>query len=180
MSPFQGHRPEGNVAGVLVRIRGLGVLLQAPAGSGKSSLALELVSRGAALVADDAVDLVRAPDGGLAGSAPHGLGAFIFIRGGGVFHVGQLYGDGAVCPGHSLDLVLRFVAGDPTPGEEEPLRAARDAVELLGVPIPRISIPFSWISDPTAVDAVVGGYALARAGYDAAADFSARLARLGR
>jgi HPr kinase/phosphorylase len=163
---------------VVVRLRGLGVLLEAPAGAGKSSLALELVRRGAAaLVADDAVDLSRDPEGRLVASAPHGLGEFLYIRGGGVFNLARLYGEGAVCPAHTLDLVLRFVAGDPAPGEEDPLRPARDREELLGLGVPRISIPFTWINDATAVDAVVGGFALSRDGYDAAADLEERLAR---
>ena len=162
-----------------MRLRGLGVLLQAPAGAGKSSLALELVSRGAALVADDAVDLAPGPEGRVVGSSPHGLGEFIFIRGGGVFNLRRLYGDGAVCPEHPVDLVLRFVSGDPAPGEEEPLRAVRDDVELMGRSVPRVNIPFSWIAVPTAVDAVVGSFLLSRDGYDAATDLAERLARAG-
>ena len=45
------------VHGALVQVQGVGVLLLGPSGVGKSETALELVTRGHALVADDVVEL---------------------------------------------------------------------------------------------------------------------------
>ena len=45
--------------GTAVAIEGAGVLLRGPAGSGKSSLALRLMADGAALIADDLVEIRR-------------------------------------------------------------------------------------------------------------------------
>src|SRR5215213_4520976 len=50
--------------GVFMDVLGLGVLITGDSGVGKSELALELISRGHGLVADDVVDLSRIGDGG--------------------------------------------------------------------------------------------------------------------
>lgn len=55
-----------NVTGVA--IDGRGVLIAGPSGSGKSSLALELIDRGARLIGDDGV--VVSPEGGRLHAAP--------------------------------------------------------------------------------------------------------------
>ena len=52
-----------DVHGVFIEVLGVGVLLTGKAGVGKSELALELISRGSRLIADDAPEFVRdAPD----------------------------------------------------------------------------------------------------------------------
>src|SRR3546814_15571292 len=51
--------PKTTVHGVFMDVLGLGVLITGEAGLGKSELALELISRGHGLVADDAVELSR-------------------------------------------------------------------------------------------------------------------------
>lgn len=56
-SPATGTRV--NVQATCVAIDGVGVLLQGPPGSGKSDLALQLIDRGARLVADDLTELRR-------------------------------------------------------------------------------------------------------------------------
>lgn len=60
-----------------------GVLLKGPSGSGKSSLALELISRGGALVADDRVEITRR-DGRLWARPPETISGLIEARGLGV------------------------------------------------------------------------------------------------
>ena len=51
-------------------IRGIGVLIAGPPGAGKSDLALRLIDRGAALVADDDTDLNRVRGGHRVGIVP--------------------------------------------------------------------------------------------------------------
>lgn len=63
-----------------VAIRGVGVLLTGPPGSGKSDLALRLIDRGAELVSDDGT-IVTAQDGRLIASAPATIAGLIEARG---------------------------------------------------------------------------------------------------
>jgi serine kinase of HPr protein (carbohydrate metabolism regulator) len=69
-----------------VAIDGLGVLIEGPSGSGKSDLALRLLDRGAALVADDQVHVAR--DGGAVRLAcPERIAGLIEVRGLGILRV---------------------------------------------------------------------------------------------
>ncbi|MBU2956498.1 HPr kinase/phosphatase C-terminal domain-containing protein [Paracoccus sp. 1_MG-2023] len=66
-----------------VAIAGRGLVIIGPSGSGKSSLALELMATGGMLVADDRTDL-RCDDGRLIASAPDALRGRIEARGIGI------------------------------------------------------------------------------------------------
>jgi HPr kinase/phosphorylase len=66
-----------------VAFRGRGVLLLGPSGAGKSALALALIGRGAALVADDRVVLTRAGEA-LVARAPATLAGLVEARGVGI------------------------------------------------------------------------------------------------
>ena len=54
-----------------VAVRGRGLLIEGPPGSGKSSLALALIDRGAALVGDDGITLERRGERVWAHPPPH-------------------------------------------------------------------------------------------------------------
>lgn len=69
---------------------GLGVLITGPSGSGKSALALQLMSMGAQLVADDGVLLSRAPDGRVLARAPAAIRGLIEARGIGLLRAGAV------------------------------------------------------------------------------------------
>ena len=66
-----------------VAIAGRGVLITGPSGSGKSSLALQLMSLGAALVSDDRTVLHR-EEGALIAAAPAAIAGMIEARGVGI------------------------------------------------------------------------------------------------
>jgi hypothetical protein len=63
-----------------VAIEGRALLIEGPPGSGKSSLALALIDRGAALIGDDAVTLT-ASDGRLIAAPPPNIAGLIEVRG---------------------------------------------------------------------------------------------------
>ncbi|MHB9879771.1 HPr kinase/phosphorylase [Pacificimonas sp. ICDLI1SI03] len=69
-----------------VRLGSAGILLTGPSGSGKSDLALQLIDRGAMLVADDQVEL-SALDGQLYGTFVAGFAGMIEVRGIGILHL---------------------------------------------------------------------------------------------
>lgn len=64
-----------------VSIEGRGLLITGASGSGKSSLALEMMALGADLVADDRVEVRSHPEGGLILQAPKAIRGLIEARG---------------------------------------------------------------------------------------------------
>jgi HPr kinase/phosphorylase len=72
----------GQIHGSCVSRDGDGVLLIGPSGSGKSDLALRLLSRGFSLVADDRVDIA---DG--VATPPFALAGLLEVRGLGIFRL---------------------------------------------------------------------------------------------
>ena len=75
------------VHGVLVDLLGLGVMIVGESGIGKSECALELVSRGHRLVADDVVELRRRAESYVEGTGPEATRFFMEVRGLGLIDV---------------------------------------------------------------------------------------------
>jgi HPr kinase/phosphorylase len=126
--------------GSLLDVLGVGTLLLGPSGIGKSECALELLSRGSRLVADDAVEIRRCADGGLLGTAPECTRFFMEIRGLGIISVLDLFGADAVCEAVRIALVCRLA---PRPGllarDRLGLEWPRD--EFAGVALPTLTLP---------------------------------------
>src|SRR4029079_467026 len=76
--------PSTTLHGVLLEIYGLGVLLIGDSGVGKSESALDLISRGHSLVADDRVQVKRYPNGELVGYSEGPLRHPLGLRGIGI------------------------------------------------------------------------------------------------
>lgn len=94
--------------GVYLEVMGLGVFLTGESGIGKSELALELLSRGHRLIADDAVEFSRTTPTVLIGRCPHLLRDFLEVRGLGILNVRAIFGDTAVRPEKTLRLIVRL------------------------------------------------------------------------
>ena len=73
--------------GVLMDVLGVGVLITGESGVGKSELALELISRGQGLVADDVVEISRIAATTLEGRCPPLLKDFLEVRGLGLINI---------------------------------------------------------------------------------------------
>jgi HPr kinase/phosphorylase len=69
-----------------VSIRGAGVIITGPSGSGKSDLALRLIDRGAILISDDYVFIEQTADGPILRQAPNIAGK-IEVRGVGIIEM---------------------------------------------------------------------------------------------
>ena len=78
-----------NLHATCVAVKGCGVLITGPSGSGKSSLALRLIALGAALVSDDRTVLRRDGDS-LIATAPATISGMIEARGIGILSVPHL------------------------------------------------------------------------------------------
>ena len=73
--------PKGPLHATTVAVDGAGLLIVGPPGSGKSSLALQMMALGAKLVADDRTNIAETADGPPVASAPAPLSGLIEARG---------------------------------------------------------------------------------------------------
>ena len=127
------------VHGALVWVQGVGVLLLGPSGVGKSETALELVTRGHALVADDVVELTRVGES-LVGCAPPRIRHYLEIRGLGILFVPELYGPAAVRAEGPVDLVCRLERDAPG-SDFERVGLERASESFAGVAVPVVRLP---------------------------------------
>ncbi|MBL8471324.1 MAG: HPr kinase/phosphorylase [Rhodocyclaceae bacterium] len=127
--------------GVFMDVLGLGALITGDSGVGKSELALELISRGHGLVADDIVEIALVGPDLLEGRCPQLLRDFLEVRGLGVLNVRTVFGETACRRKMKLQLVVYLQK--PTPGIPEATRLPleHETVNMLGVQIRKVIIP---------------------------------------
>jgi HPr kinase/phosphorylase len=125
--------------GVFLEVMGLGVLLTGAAGTGKSELALELLSRGHRLVADDAVELYRIGPDQVLGRCPPLLKDFLEVRGLGIFNARAMFGETAVRREKTLRLIVRLEPLTPERMQNiDRLQPERHTRLVLDVAIPEV------------------------------------------
>ncbi len=127
---------------VMMDVLGMGVLITGDSGVGKSELALELISRGHGLVADDIVEIARVSPNTLEARCPPMLKDFLEVRGLGVLNIRTVFGETACRRKMKLKLVvnlLRSQKGGVVEIDRLPLGA--EAHEILSVPVRKVSIP---------------------------------------
>jgi HPr kinase/phosphorylase len=100
--------PSTSVHGVLLEVYGLGVLLIGESGVGKSESALDLITRGHSLVADDRVTVKRYPNGELVGFSEGPIRHHMELRGLGIINVQDLFGLASVRERTNIDLVIEL------------------------------------------------------------------------
>ena len=121
-------------------IYGLGVLLIGESGVGKSECALDLITRGHSLVADDRVTVKRFPSDDLVGFCDEPLRHHMELRGLGIINVQDLFGLAAVRERKAIDLVVELEhwrEGYPY----ERLGLDETLYEILDVDVPYIKMP---------------------------------------
>jgi len=125
--------------GVCMDVLGLGVLITGDSGVGKSELALELVSRGHGLVADDVVEISRIAASTLECRCPPLLKDFLEVRGLGVLDIRTIFGETAVRPKMNLRLVVQLDRQGTVDTARMPLHEQSE--EILGVAVRKVVIP---------------------------------------
>ncbi len=130
--------------GVFVEVQGFGVLIKGKAAIGKSELALELISRGHRLVADDIIDFFRISPERIEGRCPELLQDFLEVRGLGILNIRALFGDNAVKPTKPLDLIIQLEMADTlSPQTLDRLEIKMQHEQILDVKITKVTIPIA-------------------------------------
>ena len=171
VSPRRGHEllnhlqyvmartlaPRVTLHGVFMEIYSIGVLITGESGSGKSELALELVTRGHRLVADDAPEFTQiAPD---------------------VLDIRQMFGDTAVKRNKYLRMIVHLSRPslEPTPSGLERLTGDLGSRRVLDLDVPTITLPvMAGRNLAVLTEAATRMHILRSKGVDAAAAFMAR------
>ncbi len=168
------------IHGVFMEVLGLGVLLTGPSGVGKSELALELLTRGHRLIADDAPEFFQATPDTVHGRCPELLADFIEVRGLGILNVRAMFGDNAILNDKRLSLIIKLEnlsAQNSSPLER--LDCTQRYSRVLDMDIPEVVLPLGPGRDLTIIiETAVRNHALHLRGYNSAQDFINRQRQL--
>lgn len=167
-----------NLHGVFMDVLGMGVLITGDSGVGKSELALELISRGHGLVADDVVEMGRIAPATVEGRCPGMLRDFLEVRGLGLLNIRTIFGETASRRKMKLKLIVHLYK--PASGAEAP-RLPLDAQtqDVLGVPIRKVVIPVAAGRNlAVLLEAAVRNTILQLRGIDSMQDFIDRQQRM--
>jgi HPr kinase/phosphorylase len=167
------------IHGVFIEVLGMGVLLVGDPAVGKSELALDLISRGHRLIADDAPQFARVAPEQIEGRCPEPLRDFLEVRGLGILNIRAMFGEGAVARRKTLNLIIDLRPLDQSVLEHiDRLNGSLSATNVLGVTVPRFTMPVAPGRNlAILVEAAVRHQILRIRGYDAGADFIDRQAR---
>ncbi len=160
--------------GVFLEVSGLGVLITGDPSVGKSELALELISRGHRLVADDAVEVYAVAPDTLEGRCPTLLQDFMEVRGLGVLNIRHLFGETAVKPKKNLKLIIHLMPADRW-HDVDRLNMQSESRSILGVSLPEVRVPVAVGRNlAVLVEVAVRNHILRQRGINSADQFAER------
>ena len=150
-----------------------------PQCNGKSELALELITRGHRLVADDAPEFSRIAPEIINGTCPPTLVDFLEVRGLGIINVRQLFGDSAVKSSKYLRLIIRLERLEKAELIDiDRLSGSYRMRKILEVDIPEITLPVAPGRNlAVLVECAARNHILRNSGYNSSEDFISRQAR---
>ncbi|MDR0233881.1 MAG: HPr(Ser) kinase/phosphatase [Zoogloeaceae bacterium] len=129
-----------SVHGVFMDVLSMGVLITGDSGVGKSELALELISRGHGLIADDVVELARIAPATLEGRCPGMLQDYLEVRGLGLLNIRSIFGETASRRKMKLKLIV-YLQKPVISAEAPRLPLDAQTQKILEVPIRKVVIP---------------------------------------
>jgi HPr kinase/phosphorylase len=167
--------PSTCLHGVLLEIYGLGVLLIGESGVGKSESALDLVTRGHSLVADDRVTVKRYPNGELVGFSEGPLRHHMELRGIGIINVQDLFGLASVRERSNIDLVVELEHWQ-TGRQYDRLGLDETLFNILEIPCPYIRMPVALGRNVSIlVEIAARNHVLKSRGHHSAREFARKL-----
>ena len=163
--------------GVMLDVLEIGVLITGDSSIGKSELALELISRGHGLVADDVVELQQIGPETIQGRCPPMLRDFLEVRGLGVLNIRSIFGETAVRPRKALRLIvhLDMPEGGYKIEPKDRLATRAGTQDILGVEIPTVMLAVAPGRNlAVLVEAAVRNHILLTRGINSTREFIAR------
>jgi HPr kinase/phosphorylase len=167
--------PQTTLHGSLADVYGVGLLFIGQSGIGKSECVLDLVERGHRIVADDLV-LVRRRGADILIGRGHELQRhYMEIRGIGLVDIPAIFGIRSVRQQKRIEVVVNLEEWQQ--GKEvERTGLDGETMDILGVPIPRITIPLNPGKNITVIAEVIAMHHLLKwSGIDPAERFNAAL-----
>lgn len=164
------------IHGVFMEVNGIGVLLTGESSVGKSELALELISRGHRLIADDAPQFSRIAPDTLSGTCPPPIKNFLEVRGLGVLNIRAMFGDSAIKDSKYLRVIVHLERmNEDQMRTIDRLRGSHQKNSILGVEVEQVTLPVAPGRNlAVLVEIAVRNHILALKGYHAAEDFIQR------
>ena len=163
--------------GVFMEVLGTGVLITGDSSIGKSELALELLTRGHRLIADDATEFSRVAPDTLLGTCPEMLRDFLEVRGLGILNVRAMFGASAIKQQRNLRLIV--VLQDIEDAiQMDRLHGSRQIRKIQDVNIPEVTLPVGPGRNlAVLLEVAVRNHILNAKGYDASQAFIERQKR---
>jgi HPr kinase/phosphorylase len=177
LKPFleRSLAPSTTLHGSLASVYGVGLLFRGQSGVGKSECVLDLVERGHRLVADDLVVVTRQGNDVLIGKGHELQGHHMEIRGIGIIDVSKLFGVRAIRQQKRIEVIVNLEIWDH---EREYSRTGLDEEfeDVLGVQIPRVTVPLNPGKNITVISEVVAmNHLLSFSGVNSADAFDRKL-----
>ncbi len=165
--------PTTTVHAVFVEVFGIGILITGKAGIGKSETALELITRGHRLIADDSV-VIKNMGESLIGKPPANIEYYMEVRGLGIINVQKTYGPGSVRQAKTIDMVVELVKWEDN--NEYDRLGHKQQEDILGVNLPKITMPVKpGRNIPVIIETAARKFRLDQSGYDATAELIAKI-----
>lgn len=166
--------------GVFLDVLEMGVLITGASAIGKSELALELISRGHGLIADDIVELHRISPDTLEGRCPPVLKDFLEVRGIGILNIRTIFGETAVRPRKALKLIVHLEDhSNERFSDLDRLQVNATFQEIIGVPIRKVTVPVAAGRNlAVLVEAAIRNFVLNLRGIDSTKEFIERQQKL--
>jgi len=166
------------IHGVMMDVHGTGVLITGDASVGKSELALELISRGHILVADDAPEFTRIAPGTIECECPALLRDFLEVRGLGILNIALMYGNAHTRSRKILRCIVHLKPVSMGDYNKDLANIAGDRISepsdtrlVLGVHVPQRTIPVApGRNMAVLVEAAIRDQILRNGGYSASKD----------
>jgi HPr kinase/phosphorylase len=167
--------PSTHLHGSLADVYGVGLLFVGPSGVGKSECVLDLVERGHRLVADDLVIITRQGNDVLIGRGHELQRHHMEIRGVGIIDIRKLFGVRSFRQQKRIEVVVDLQLWDQTKDYSRTgLEEEED--EILGVKLPRVTVPLNPGKNITVISEVVAmNHLLKYSGINSAEAFNQRL-----